>query len=62
MSGAGEPNMNMQKAITYVTRQLSNKLTMITKYVIFIKDSEELFRQYELILASIYKSSLNPAT
>jgi len=36
-------------------------MNLIFKYVDLIKDSEVLFKQYELTLASIMGSTLNPS-
>lgn len=60
--GASEPEMDMKKAIGYVKKQLKNRLVLIHKYVQFVQDTEKLFKQYELVLASIFGSSLNPHT
>ena len=52
--------MTMEKAIGYVNKHLKINVNMIAKYAAFIKDTEIIFKQYELILASIYGSDLNP--
>jgi len=53
--------MTMVKAINYITVQLKSRMNLIFKYVDLIKDSEVLFKQYELTLATIMGSTLNPS-
>jgi len=60
-SGSGEPAMTMIKAINYINAQLQDRMNLVFKYAAFIKDSEALFKQYELTLAAIFGSNLNPS-
>jgi len=60
--GSAEPEIDMKTAIGYVKKQLKNRLVMIHKYVSFVQDTEIFLKKYELVLASIFGSTLNPHT